>query len=170
MALIVETGDIVENADSYATRADFIAYALKVHGVTIADAEAADVMMRQAALFIAAHEANLKGSRVDRDQPMAFPRSGLVVYRFAFEDNEIPPSLIQCQFEIALDINAGIDPYNPPASASNGVRRKRIEGAVEIEYAISDQQLRLKASRSRSLLMSLLRNINLFNVATVSRG
>ena len=78
MTLIVETGAIVSGANTYSSRADYIAFALSL-GVIVADDDAADVQLIKAAQFVGQHEANLKGDRVTRDQPMAFPRHNVVI-------------------------------------------------------------------------------------------
>lgn len=157
MALTIEDGSIVTGADSYVTREEYIAYALNL-GVVIADDDDTDVQLRKAADFIGSHEARLKGSKVARGQPLAYPRSGLVLEGFTWDSDELPRQVLLCQMQIALDINEGIDPYNPPPSESTPIRRERIEGAVEVEYALGDQSKVSRKSTSQALLMVLLRN------------
>jgi hypothetical protein len=157
MALTIETGSIVTGADSWASRASYIAYAAGL-GITIPNTEEADAQLRAAAIFIGTYESRIRGERVSRDQPLAFPRKGLVIEGFSWSDTEIPRQVLLCQMSLALDINAGIDLYNPPASASTPVRRERVEGAVEVEYAVRDAQKLSRNSTSRALLNSLLKD------------
>jgi hypothetical protein len=92
---------------------------------------------------------------------MAYPRTDLVIEGWDWADNEIPRQVKLCQMQFALDINAGVDPYNPPSSDSNGIKRESVEGAVEVEYAIKDAVKLSRNSTSRALLSSLLMNSGL---------
>lgn len=156
MSLIIETGAIVTNSNSFVSRADFIAYAA-LKGVTIADAAATDALLVNAGIYINAQESRLKGARVSRAQSMAWPRSGVVIDGFEWSDTEIPRTLILAQMELSLDLSAGIDLYNPPQSASTAVKRQRVEGAVEVEYAVADSMKLSRNSTSRALLNSLFK-------------
>lgn len=160
MALIVETGAIVANADSYVSRADFISYAAG-RGITIPNTDATDAQLVKAAEYIGSYEGRLRGLLVSREQPMAYPRSDLVIEGWDWADNEIPRQVKLCQMQFALDINAGVDPYNPPSSDSTGIKRERVEGAVEVEYAIKEAVKLSRNSTSRALLSSLLMNSGL---------
>ncbi len=156
MALIVEDGSIVPGADTYVSREDYIAYA-KSMGVTVEDNEATDVKLRKAANFIDSHEADLKGTKVHRDQPMAFPREGVVLENWPWSNHEIPRQVLLAQLNIALDIEAGIDPFNPPENPSRIVIEERVEGAITVKY--SDPRggsRKLGRDSSATALMNLL--------------
>lgn len=163
MALIVEDGSVVDNADSYVSRSDYIAYAA-TQGVTITDDETADVQLRKAAEFIASYDSRLKGDKVQRDQSMAFPRSGLVIENFSWDSDEIPRQVILCQQQLALDVNAGIDLWNRPQSESTGIKRERVEGVVEVEYAVKEAGKLSSQSTGMALLNSLLRQNGLYGI------
>ena len=165
MALIVETGLIITSADSYVTRADYITFAAS-RGVTVADTEATDVTLRKAAQFIDSHEANLKGIKVDRDQPMAFPRAGVYIDGWFWNSEEIPRQVILAQLNIALDMEAGIDPYNPPVNPNLGKKSVRVDGAVAVEYMVGSavSQKLGRTSTATALMSSLLRNSGLMSV------
>lgn len=160
MAIIVEDGTIVTNANSFVTRDEYIAYAASL-GVTIAADEAADVQLVKAGEFIAGKESQLKGDLTDRDQPMPYPRYNLTLENFHWSSNEIPRQAILCQMQLALDINAGIDLYNLPQSDGTAVKRERVEGAVEVEYAVGDSMKVSRNSQSRALLSTLMTNSGL---------
>jgi hypothetical protein len=165
MPLIIEDGSIVANSDSWATRAEYIAYALSL-GVTIADTDAADIQLRKAAEYIASHEANLKGYKVERAQSMAFPRYDVVIEDWYWSSDEIPRSVILCQMALALDINAGVDLYNKPANPGLVAKTKRVEGAITVQYAVPDNagQKLSRSSRSDALLNSLLKMSGLVSI------
>lgn len=165
MAIVVETGSIVTGANSYVTRSDYLAYALSL-GITISDVAAADVQLIKAAQFIDSKEANLKGCRVDRDQPLAFPRHAVVIDGFEWLYTEIPRQVILCQMALALDINAGIDLYNPTPILTK--KRAKVEGAVEVEYFGADGAVKLsRDSTSTALLNCLMVRGGLYSVALV---
>lgn len=166
MPLTTEDGSLVEGADTYVTREQYIAYAARM-GVTIADETAADVELAKAAEFIGSKEARLKGERVDRDQALAFPRDGVTIDGWSWSKTEIPRQVILCQLALALDVHAGIDLHNPPQSESTGIKRERVEGAVEVEYALGEAPSKLsRQSTATALLNSLLRSAGLTLVRT----
>jgi len=166
MAIIVETGSIVTGANSYVSREDYIIYASTL-GVTVADDAIADQQLVKAAMFIDQHESNIKGCKVTRDQPMAFPRSGVCIDGWSWSHTEIPRNVILCQVQTALDIKAGIDPWNRPANPKLIKKRSRVEGAIDVEYAVGNGATGQKLSRSSTadaLLNSLLVRSGLFSV------
>jgi len=157
MALIIEDGSVVANANSYVTRAAYIAYAASI-GVTIVSDATADEQLVKAAMFIDRHEANFHGTRSTRDQDMAFPRFGLpLIDGWYWTTSEIPTQLIKAQCEYALDINAAIDLYNRPANPNMVASSERVEGAIDVSYAVGQgSQNLLRESAGDALLLSLL--------------
>lgn len=168
MALTVETGAIVTGANSYCLRADYILFAASF-GITIANDDAADVELLKAAQFIDQHEANMKGDRVQRDQPMSFPRAGVVIDNWSWSSAEIPRQVRLCQMQFALDIHDGFDPWNPAVNPNLVKKRTRVEGAVDVTYAVSDNaaQKLSRTSKADALLNSLLNRSGLFSVPLV---
>lgn len=158
--IVVETGAKVPGANSYVSLADYVAYADSM-GIDLSTDPDPQTQLIQAAQFIDSHEARMKGDRVDRDQPMAFPRVDMVIDGWYWNYDEIPRTVTLAQMAVALDINAGIDPYNPPQSAGTAIKRERVEGAVEVEYATSDAQKLSRRSRANALINSFLRNSGL---------
>lgn len=163
--MIVEDGSIVANANSYNSRDDFIAYAADL-GVTIADEEATDALLIEVAQFIDAHEPSMVGYTVERDQPMAWPRSGVVIESWSWGSDEIPRQVKLCQMAYALELNAGIDIYNPePVKVT---KRESVEGAVEVEYFGKDGGVKLsRNSRAKALLNSFLIRSGLMSIPAV---
>ena len=154
MAIIIEDGTIVSGANSYNSRADYIAYALLL-GTTIPDAVAADVQLITATEFMESKRAQYKGEAVDRDQSLSFPRYNVVIDGFYWTHEEIPRQAKLCQMTLALDINAGNDPYNPPVVRTR--KSEEIDGAVKVAYFGRDQDVKLgKNSKWEALLNSLL--------------
>lgn len=166
MAIIVEDGSIVDDADSYVSRADYIAYAATL-GITIADVDATDSQLRKATQYIDQHEDNLKGVLVERDQPLAYPRGSLSINGWYWASDEIPRNVILCQMAYALDINAGFDPWNPDVNPNQVVKSERVEGAVAVVYAVKDSKKLNRSSTADALLNSLLLNSGLYSIALV---
>jgi hypothetical protein len=164
MALVIEDGSIVAGADSFVTRADYIAYAAGL-GITVENTEAADVQLRTAVQFMASRESRLKGVRVSRDQPLPYPRSDLVLDGFEWSSTEIPRQVLLCQMALALDLNAGIDIYNPPQSGATGIKSERVEGAVTVVYATADVVPLSRRSQSQALMSSLMRDGGLLSIS-----
>ena len=169
MALIVENGSIVAGANSYVTRADFIAYAASI-GVTITDDVTADEALIQAAQYIDQHEPNMQGTRTARDNAMAFPRWGVVIDSWYWNSNEIPRQAILAQQAFAIDIHNGIDLWNKSANPNLITSEERVEGAVTVKYAVpkngmagSDQKMS-RTSTGDALLATLLNRSGLGTV------
>jgi hypothetical protein len=135
MALIVETGAIVANANTYVTESELDAYADNL-GVTISgDAE---LLLINAAVFINSKELLLNGQRVKREQIVAYPRANLLIEGFVWQNDEIPFLVKTLQMALALELDAGIDLYNPGDSEAKSIKRVKVEGAVEVEYAVNE--------------------------------
>ncbi len=165
MALIIENGTGVANSNSYSTRANYIAYALAL-GITIPYRVAADVQLIDAALFIESFEGNLKGDRSTRDQSLAFPRDNVYLEGWYWTNSEIPRQVILAQMALALDINAGVDLYNP--QPEKVTKKEKIDGAVEVEYFGNDNAVKLsRSSRAMALLNSLLNRTAGINLVAV---
>lgn len=156
MALIIEDGSIVPGANTYVSAANYGTYA-EARGVLIVGD--ADVHLIKAAEFIGSHEANLKGYLVERDQPLAFPRNDVTIDGWYWSNDEIPRQVILCQLALAMDINAGLDLYNKPVNPNLARKKVKVDGAVEVEYAISETapQKLSRSSTSDALLNSLLK-------------
>lgn len=157
MALVVEDGTVVADADTYVTRAAFITFAAAI-GVTIASDAATDVFLVKAFQYINNLEPRLKGTRTARANPNAYPRDGLIIEGFSWTSVEVPRQAILAQQYLALDLNAGIDIYNRPQSASTAVKRVRVEGAVEKENAVSDSMKTISITPTMALVNSLLKD------------
>jgi hypothetical protein len=106
MALIVETGAGVAGANTFVSRADFIAYAA-LRGVVIADDDPADVLLIKAMDYL--NGLKWKGTVKVPFQPNAFPRSYVYVGPDLFSDLAVPADVVGAQCTLAMQINAGVD-------------------------------------------------------------
>tara|TARA_R110002020_G_scaffold284245_1_gene499847 strand:+ start:229 stop:738 length:510 start_codon:yes stop_codon:yes gene_type:complete len=155
--IVVEDGTKVVGANSYVTMAEYIDYAASLN-LTVTDTQAFRTQIIKAAQFIGGLESVLKGDTTEKNQPMAYPRNALTdIDGWSYDNNEIPPQVKQAQLSLAVDINSGEDLWNLSQSGATGIKREKVEGAVEVEYAVSDTGRLPYNSRSQALLASLMK-------------
>lgn len=155
--IVVENGTIVTGANSYVTMAEYISYAAD-QDVTVTDTQTYQTQIIKAAQFIDGLQSVLKGDTTEKDQPMAYPRDNLTdIDGWSWDNDEIPTQVKQAQMSLALDINSGEDLWNLSQSDATGIKKERVDGAVEIEYAVSDSGKFSRRSRSQALLKSLMK-------------
>lgn len=142
MALVIENGTIVADADSYATVADLVA-AATAFGKSVPSGEAArEALLRRAA--IAMESMNWKGDRASAAQALAWPRIGVVREGFELDSDAIPGPVKKGQIALALEIYE--DDLSPPDSRKGAVKRTKVEGAIETEYAEAAAHVRRPAA------------------------
>jgi hypothetical protein len=155
MAITVEDGSIVSGANSYVSLADARAYALaRGAALPVGDPEAEAIVLK-AMDFLESFDARFKGDRVERDQPLSWPRSGVVIEGWSWSSDEIPRQVLNAELALIVEINAGEDPFNPAPAATAQTRKK--VGPIEVEYANPGQVSKVqKASPSMKLINLLL--------------
>lgn len=133
MPLVTEDGTNVAGANSYATRAEIIAYAA-ARGVTIADEAESDVFAIKAMDYI--ERQNFKGvpsyGVPGVVQALQFPRDEIEYQGAYFDADAIPLILKNAQAEAAMLISQGID-LEPNRSADAAIKRDKV-GPLETEY------------------------------------
>ncbi len=126
MSVVVENGSVVEGANSYGDETGLGTYSV-ARGITITG--------NATTLLIHAMDSieskNFIGDKFSNDQPLQWPRINVYIDGFLQDSDVIPQSLIEAQYETAIALNAGHDPL---AATVVGVKRKKVYGAVEIEY------------------------------------
>jgi hypothetical protein len=153
MTLIVETGAVVPNANSYTSLIDARAKALTL-GVTLpVDDDEAEIAIIMGTEYVDAK--NYSGARVSIDQSLDWPRTGAYANGFLIPDDAIPVSVINASIIAAA--NAAKLWVN-----DNGerVQTKRVEGAVTktLFNNTSDSKNTLKVTRADALLKPYLAN------------
>jgi hypothetical protein len=164
MSIVIEDGTLVSGANSYVSLTDARAYAV-ARGVTLpADNDDAEAVLLKAVDYLESFDSRYKGERVDRDQSLAWPRSGVTIEGFEWDSTEIPRQVLNAQLALVVEINAGEDPFNP-SSATLPVVGERVEGAVAVQYASPGQSLKVsKTQPSRTHINLLLDRSGLFAV------
>lgn len=137
IAIIVEDGSGVANANSYVSVADARTYA-EQRGVTlpVSDDEVATQLIR-AMDYLEAQACLYQGCKTSSDQALQWPRTGAYIGCNQPENeipsNVIPKSLVSAQVQLAMAINAGFD-LQPNVSPQDYVKREKV-GPIETEYA-----------------------------------
>lgn len=167
MTLVVETGSIVANANTYVSRADYITYAASI-GITVDNSIEADQDLIQAAEYINGFEDNLKGTRISRSQTLAYPRSDLYIDGWYWGIDEVPTQVILIQKLYALALKSGEDLFNRSVNPNTLVKKEKIDGAVEVEYQhnANVNQSGHKILHADTILQRLLKT-NALNIALV---
>ena len=136
MALIVEDGTGLSNADSYISLVDARAFALNYGYSLPVDDSDANVSLRKGAQYVDLFEGSFSGQRLVDTQSLAWPRAN--AYKCAGRDQIYLPSdsvpleiqyaqVIAANFYgLGLDVRANDDGLN--------VNSKEVVGAVKVSY------------------------------------
>ncbi len=125
MAIIVEDGTSVANANSYVSTAELTAYAA-ARGVTLASG--AETLLIQAMDYI--ESLSFIGIKWTRDQALQWPRLSVVVDGYTLDVAHIPQELKNGLMAAAIAIDAG---NGPLINISRATKREKV-GEIEVEY------------------------------------
>lgn len=137
MALIVEIGDIVANANSYNDRAEIIAFA-GLRGVILADDDTTDVMAVKAVDFLEMFRDRYIGREVQPFvQSLAWPREGATIGAAVVGSDTIPTRIKQAQMFLVIEVNSGVDltPTTGAGTSSGGFVTHEKLGPIETDYS-----------------------------------
>ncbi len=111
MALIVEDGTIVTDANSFLSLADARAIA-DTYGVTLPtdDTEAEQALVNGTS-YLSTYESRLSGCRVSSEQSLMYPREGVCLYGFELDNDVIPDNLKRALVFAAADISDDGNPW-----------------------------------------------------------
>ncbi len=109
MALIIEDGTVVANANSFVSVAEIRAFAT-ARGVTLpADDTAVEPFAIKAMDYIVLQEPRMQGYRTSPDtQELPYPRKCVRVFNAEVLSNAIPSTLKKAQMQLATDASQGI--------------------------------------------------------------
>lgn len=161
MAIIVEDGSIVENANSYVTTAELTAYAT-ARGITLVADE--EQLLIQAMDYI--ESLSYKGVKITQLQNLQWPRANVYFDGYYFYTDQIPQELKNGQMATAIAIDQG---YNPLDTQTQNIKRKRVD-VLEIEYMDGSSSSPIVKSISSSLWKLLQSAGNGGNVLNVNKG
>lgn len=130
--LIIEDGTGKVDAESYATAAELVSYAIK-YGVTIpTDAVTQEALLRRSAL--AMDGMKWKGCKTSGEQALSWPRREVEIDGEIKPSNYIPARIQYGQMALAAEIYT--DDIDPIEKRKGAVIRDKVDGAVEREYAV----------------------------------
>lgn len=133
MALTVETGEIVDGADSYISLDDARTLATS-YGYSLPDDDTdAEIALRRGRVYVDNQESRFTGGRTDDDQSLPWPRDN-AYYSYGAEigDDEIPGKLQLAQVIAAHHYGNGTD-----VRANNdgrSIASQAVSGAVSRSY------------------------------------
>ena len=133
MALVVESGVGLADADSFISLEGARAFAAKF-GITLpADDTAAKVALRQGCQYVELQQKRFSGSRLTATQALSWPRTGATnVYSFEYADGYMPKQLGFAQVYAAAEYAAGTDVRATDDGKS--IASEEVTGAVAVSY------------------------------------
>jgi len=156
MALIIEDGSQVANANSYVTDAEYTAYAT-LKGLTVgATAEIRELELLRAMDYLQGFESSMQGTRASSTQGVSFPRYNVVLYSYLLASDFIPKELKNSQFEAAAYAHTGT--LTPNESIKN-VSKERL-GDLEVNYFKGGQSEKVVVKRALVYLEPLLKSFD----------
>ena len=161
MAIIVENGSIVANANSYVSAADLTAYAT-ARGITLTADE--DILLIKAMDYI--ESLNYQGIKKTIDQPLQWPRAYVWLDSYYFPTDQIPSQLKNGQMQTAIAIDQGNDPLDVVAPQ---VKREKVD-VIEIEYMDGTNAVNIVKAINAMLYKLLVGGGSGGNVAKVVKG
>jgi hypothetical protein len=131
MALIVENGTGVSNANSYVTLADARSFlASRGLSIPVSDTDAEALLLRAMDSLDAVCD-GFKGVKASSTQELQWPRKGVYIFGYEFPEDEIPQELVKAQCFLSYDLQT-IDVA--PATDGRRVTRERV-AEIEVQYA-----------------------------------
>jgi hypothetical protein len=158
MALIVEDGTGLANAESYASVAEFKTYHANIgNDVTLITDTTIEQLLRRATQYmVAVYRSRWQGRRTLSTQALDFPRYDVVVEGYSVESNIVPLEVKNACCELALKANSA----TLLADQTQKVIREKVD-VIEVEYSeFSPSQTRY--SQIDNLLSVFLSSANSF--------
>ena len=133
MALVVESGVGLADADSFISLVDARAFAAK-YGITLpVDDAAVEVALRQGCQYVELQQNGFSGSRLTTTQALSWPRTGATnVYSFDYADGYMPKQLGFAQVYAAAEYAAGTDVR--ATDDGKAIASEEVTGAVAVSY------------------------------------
>lgn len=165
MALVIEDGTIVAEANSYVTVEGARAFAL-LRGVTLSAVDAdVEILIIEAMDYVEAKGSKFKGMKYTRDQDLQWPRSGATVDGYTVPTTEIPTDLTNAVSQLVID---GQDETLQPTGAGQEILKEEV-GPIKIEYAErGSSTVSARFNKAEAFLKPVLRGS--FAQASVYRG
>ena len=156
MALIIEDGSQVANANSFVTDLEYTTYAT-ARGLTVA-VLAADraIDLISAIDYLTSVEPSLQGYRASSTQVLFYPRIGVELHGFALATDKIPNELKNAQMEAAVYATSASLLNN---AESTNVRIEKLD-TLEVEYFKGGSTSNVTLQRVTAYLVPLMDDSN----------
>jgi hypothetical protein len=128
--LIVETGAGIIGSNTFITDAEYVAYAAARNLTIGADAPAREIELILAVDYLTSIEQRFKGTRVESDQSLLYPRRNVIIFSDLFDQDSIPIQLKNSQAEAAAASNGQSLLTN---ETNQNVKRNRLD-TLEQEF------------------------------------
>lgn len=133
MALIVEDGSNVPNANTYVSRTDVIAYA-SARGVTLPSTDNTDILIIKAMDYLAVFDHQWVGEWQYEEQALGWPRKGRDNNGVPLIDGVIPRGITTALCQLVLHVEKGVD-LTPTTTAQDAfIKREKVD-VIETEYS-----------------------------------
>ena len=135
MSIIIETGEGLTDAESYASVAAADARCASL-GVTAWAAFAEDskeIALRKATLFMAIYRTRWAGRRVYQQQALDWPRYNVAVDGFILPSTIVPADVVNACIDLAVRAGRGEDLLPDLDTGSNAIKKDKT-GPLETEY------------------------------------
>tara|TARA_R110000796_G_scaffold148262_3_gene265114 strand:- start:2970 stop:3461 length:492 start_codon:yes stop_codon:yes gene_type:complete len=154
MTLIVEDGTIVLGANTYVSDANYQSYAT-ARGYTIgATEQLREIELTKAIDYLESMRDRYKGTKVQRDQPLQFPRVSLFIDGYQTDSNTIPEELKKAQMELAfLSISFNLS----PSGTYQNVQSQQL-GTLSVSYFNGGSYNNVQLDSVKQFLKALLKN------------
>tara|TARA_R110001599_G_C11987827_1_gene635643 strand:+ start:234 stop:722 length:489 start_codon:yes stop_codon:yes gene_type:complete len=153
MALIIEDGSQVVDANSYVTDAEYTAYATLKGLMVGANAAKREVELLSAMDYLDGAELSMQGTRASSTQSLSFPRFNVLLYGYLLASDKIPKELKQSQFEAAAYSHTGTLLIN---SEESNLANFSVDGAYSESYHKGGSSVRVRLDRVNAKLRPLL--------------
>ena len=163
MALIVETGSGVANANTYVTDLEYTDYATS-RGLTIgSDAPTREQELIAATDFLESFRSDYKGVKTASSNALQFPRNGVFIDNSLVSSNVIPIELKRAQMEAgAVEFAAQLTTNDP----DQNVQSEKVD-VIEISYFNGGKAVSEKYQRVNNWLDPLLKNNGAVNLVRI---
>tara|TARA_R110002126_G_scaffold135648_2_gene279966 strand:+ start:73 stop:570 length:498 start_codon:yes stop_codon:yes gene_type:complete len=163
MALIIEDGSIVANANSFVTADEMVTYAA-LRGVTIpADTTTQEQQIILAMDYLTDREQGMKGTRVSELQELPYPRFNVRFNGYYITGAEIPKELKSAQIELAIQVG-GSDLLI--SKTTDNVQSVSLDGVISKSYFSGGSWSTVRTDKADAFLDVLLNNGGRANLLT----
>jgi hypothetical protein len=163
VALIIEDGSIVANANSFVTAAEMVAYAA-LRGVTIpADTTTQEQQIILAMDYLIDREQGMKGTRVSELQELPYPRFNVRFNGYYITGAEIPKELKNAQIELAIQVG---NSELLISKTTDNVQSVSLDGVISKSYFSGGSWSTVRTDKADAFLDVLLNNGGRNNLLT----